>query len=158
MGVALYAKSFAKNDKTVLNELKSLSFYDINMEEIGNYISDETVIHDLEIIENLLSGSFNYIDNGVEFISKPEFSFYTLAIDNMDGFGYFEDERYNYAIAHDPKNILPTIEKLIKVANSWDFDNHGRLDIEENKKSLLILKDFLNGSVQKNNLVTFTWG
>lgn len=158
MGVAIYIKSFAKNDKTVLNELKSLSFYDINMDEIGNYMSNETVVHDLEIIENLLYGNYSYIENGVEFIEKTDFSFYTLAVNYIDGFGYYQDEKYTYAIAHDPKNILPTIEKLIKVVDTWNIEYYGRLDIEENKKSLLILKDFLNGSIQKNNLVTFTWG
>jgi hypothetical protein len=159
MGVAIYIKSFSKNDKTVLNELKSLKFYDVDNNVIDSYKSGEIILQDLEIIDKLVSENiFYYFTEKGFFLQLTDFAFYVFAISNMNGFGYNSDENYEYSIAHDPQNIIGTIEKLIKIINIWDNDIYGELNVSENKKSLILLEQFLNESILKGNLVNFTFG
>jgi hypothetical protein len=56
----------------------------------------------------------------------------------MDGFGSINDNQHKYSISHDPKNIIPAVDVMIKIIKVWDNDVHGNIDIDANREALLL--------------------
>jgi hypothetical protein len=157
MGVALYIKSFPKNGETVLSELKSLDFYDVDGDLAEHSKTGEIVVHNLDVIDVLIStGSLSNFD-GI-YLPLRDLGFYIFAIDNMNGYGYASDQQHEYSIAHNPEKVLDPIQTLIKMVESWNAYVHGDLDIDANRKALTLIEKFLQDSINRGDVVSFVWG